>query len=203
MSNRTDITWQDSAVTRELRSRRNGHKSCILWLTGLSGSGKSTLSFALEERLYARSIQAYVLDGDNVRHGLNRDLGFSSEDRTENIRRIGEVSKLFVDAGMLVLSAFISPNENDRLMVRNLFPPEDFIEVYVKCSLEECERRDPKGMYKKVREGKIRNFTGISAPYDIPRNPEIVVDTEQWSLDESLSIVLEYLEAKGYLTADR
>lgn len=195
-----NITWHNSNVTREDRHRKNSHRSCTLWFTGLSGSGKSTLAFALEKELFARNIASYVLDGDNVRHGLNRDLGFSSEDRKENIRRVGEVSKLLVDAGLFVLAAFISPNEEDRLMVKEMFQPGDFIEVYVKCSLEECEKRDPKGLYKKARNGQIPNFTGIGAPYEIPGNPDFVVDTEHLTIGESVAPLIELLEKRNYFT---
>ncbi|WP_028563127.1 adenylyl-sulfate kinase [Paenibacillus pinihumi] len=199
MQSASHITWQSSTLNRQERSRRNGHNSCTLWFTGLSGSGKSTLAFALEQELYALGKAVYVLDGDNIRHGLNRDLGFTPEDRKENIRRIGEVSKLLVDAGLIVLSAFISPHEEDREMVRQLFAPEDFIEIYVKCSLEECERRDPKGLYKKARSGEIPNFTGISAGYDIPRSPSIVMDTEELSVEDSVQLLIDYLDQKGIL----
>lgn len=197
----SNITWQHSNLTKHDRQRRNRHKSCTLWFTGLSGSGKSTLAFALEKELYARNITSYVLDGDNIRHGLNSDLGFSNGDRRENLRRIGEVSKLFVDAGLFVLSAFISPSEQDRLMVKELFDPDDFIEIYVKCSLEECENRDPKGLYKKARNGQIQNFTGISAEYDIPRSPELIIDTEQLTIEQSVASLLQYLEERNYLTS--
>jgi adenylylsulfate kinase len=197
-----NISWHDSNITREERYYRNQHKSCALWLTGLSGSGKSTLAFLLEKELYERNIGSYVLDGDNIRHGLNRDLGFSEEDRKENIRRIGEVSKLLIDAGIFVLAAFISPNENDRLIVRDFFPPSDFLEIYVKCSLEECERRDPKGLYRKARAGAIPNFTGVSAQYDVPRAPDIIVDTEKLSIKESVHYLLEQLEERQYFITD-
>ncbi|MBJ6360236.1 adenylyl-sulfate kinase [Paenibacillus sp. GCM10012307] len=199
MQSASHLTWQSSTLNRQERAMRNGHQSCTLWFTGLSGAGKSTLAFALEQELFARGKAVYVLDGDNIRHGLNRDLGFSPEDRRENIRRIGEVSKLLVDAGIIVLSAFISPHEEDREMVRNFFAPEDFVEVYVKCSLAECERRDPKGLYKKARSGQIPNFTGVSAGYDIPRSPALVMDTEELSVEESVKLLIEYLEGQGLL----
>ena len=194
-----NITWQHSNITRCDRQKRNRHNNCALWFTGLPGSGKSTLAFELEKALYARDIASYVLDGDNIRHGLNRDLGFSNDDRKENIRRIGEVSKLFVDAGLFVLSAFISPDEQDRLMVRELFQPGDFIEIYVKCSLEECEKRDPKGLYKKARDGQIQNFTGISGKYDIPRTPDLIVDTEQMTVEQAVAFLLFHLEERNCL----
>ncbi|CAH1210898.1 putative adenylyl-sulfate kinase [Paenibacillus plantiphilus] len=192
----SNITWSNSIVTREERCALNKHGSCALWLTGLSGSGKSTIAFAIEKELYRHHINSYVLDGDNIRHGLNRDLAFTEEDRAENIRRIGEVSKLFVDAGMVVIAAFISPNEGDRATVKELFLPHDFIEIYIKCSLEECERRDPKGLYRQARNGSIPNFTGISAPYDVPVNPAITIDTEQLSVEQAVQLVLDYLKLR-------
>ncbi|WP_337034840.1 adenylyl-sulfate kinase [Paenibacillus illinoisensis] len=194
-----NITWQQSSLSRHARELHNGHRSRALWFTGLSGAGKSSLAFALEQHLHARGVRCYVLDGDNVRHGLNRDLGFTSEDRQENLRRIGEVAKLMVDAGLLVLSAFISPHAQDREMVRQLFEPEDFIEIYVQCSIEECERRDPKGLYKKARSGNIPHFTGISAPYDVPEDPSLIIDTEQLPLDEAVQKIVQYLELTGAL----
>jgi adenylylsulfate kinase len=200
LNNYTNITWHNSNLTRQERNQNNKHQSSVLWFTGLSGSGKSTLVFALERELHTRNIRSYVLDGDNIRHGLNADLGFSNKDRKENVRRVGEVSKLLVDAGLFVLSAFISPNEKDRSMVRNLFNQEDFLEVYVKCSLEECERRDPKGLYKRARNGEIPNFTGISAQYDVPTHPDIIVDTEVLSIDESVNLLINYLEEHNYFS---
>lgn len=194
-----NITWQQSSLSRHARELHNGHRSRALWFTGLSGAGKSSLAFALEQHLHGRGVRCYVLDGDNVRHGLNRDLGFTSEDRQENLRRIGEVAKLMVDAGLLVLSAFISPHAQDREMVRQLFEPEDFIEIYVQCSIEECERRDPKGLYKKARSGNIPHFTGISAPYDVPEDPSLIIDTEQLPLDEAVHKIVHYLELTGAL----
>ncbi|RUS42651.1 adenylyl-sulfate kinase [Cohnella sp. AR92] len=200
--NSGNVTWQHSKLTRQDRQRRNGHPSCVLWFTGLPGSGKSTLAFALEKELESRKMASYVLDGDNIRHGLGRDLGFSEADRAENIRRVGEVSKLFVDAGLIALSAFISPSEADRRKVRELFPNGDFIEVYVKCSLKECEKRDPKGLYKKAREGRITSFTGIDAGYDVPVNPELVLDTESLSVDEAVAVLIGYLDKRGGLRAE-
>lgn len=197
MSSQSDnTTFHNSSLTRQDRNKINSHKSCVLWFTGLSGSGKSTLVFALEKELYAKGIRSYVLDGDNVRQGLNRDLGFSAGDRKENVRRIGEVSKLFIDAGLFVLAAFISPSEEDRTMVKQLFAPEDFVEVYVKCSVAECESRDPKGLYKRARLGEIPGFTGISSPYDIPVKPNLVIDTELLTIDQSISMLVQYLEKK-------
>ncbi|WP_102344821.1 adenylyl-sulfate kinase [Bacillus sp. Marseille-P3661] len=195
----TNIVWHKGKVTKQLRQQLNGHKSAVLWFTGFSGAGKSTLSVAVEQELHRRGIRTYILDGDNVRHGLNNNLGFSHEDRTENIRRIGEVSKLFVDAGVMTLTAFISPYRADRRMVRSLMQEGEFIEVYVKCALEECEKRDPKGLYKKARNGEIRGFTGIDAPYEVPRNPEIIVETDTQTLKQSVDQVLEYLVVEGYI----
>ncbi|WP_457680811.1 adenylyl-sulfate kinase [Thermovibrio sp.] len=186
-------------ITREDREKLNGHKSFILWFTGLSGSGKSTLSHRVEEILHSMGVRTYVLDGDNIRMGLNKDLGFSKEDRKENIRRIGEVAKLFVDAGVVVLSAFISPYRKDREFVRNLVEPEDFIEIFVKCPLEVCEKRDPKGLYRKARAGIIKNFTGIDDPYEEPENPEIVVETDKYTVDECAFKVVSYLVERGYV----
>ncbi|UPK45793.1 adenylyl-sulfate kinase [Paenibacillus pabuli] len=192
-----NITWQQSSLNRQDREKLNGHRSRALWFTGLSGAGKSSLAFALEQYLYEKGIHCYVLDGDNVRHGLNRDLGFTAEDRQENLRRIGEVSKLMVDAGVFVLSAFISPDAQDRNMVRQLFEADDFIEIYVRCSIEECERRDPKGLYKKARSGAIPHFTGISAPYDIPEDPTLIIDTEELSIEEAVHKIVQHLERIG------
>ncbi len=186
-------------ITKRDRQRIKGHKSAILWFTGLPSSGKSTIAHKLEEELNKRGIHTYVLDGDNVRRGLNSDLGFSPEDRRENIRRIGEVAKLFVDAGLIVMAAFISPYRESRRFVRNLVEPGEFIEIYVKCPLEVCEARDVKGLYKKARRGEIKDFTGISAPYEEPENPEIVVETDKESVEESVEKILNYLEEHGYL----
>ncbi|MEK4110382.1 adenylylsulfate kinase [Paenibacillus sp. DS2363] len=194
-----NITWQSSSINRQDREKHNGHRSRAIWFTGLSGAGKSSLAFALEQYLYDQGVRCYVLDGDNVRHGLNRDLGFTAGDRQENLRRIGEVSKLMVDAGLFVLSAFISPHEQDREMVRQLFEPDDFIEIYVRCSIQECERRDPKGLYKKARNGDIPHFTGISAPYDVPKSPSFIIDTEQWSIKEAVQEIVQHLEQIGAL----
>lgn len=194
-----NIVWHKAQITKRDRHRLNGHKSAILWFTGFSGAGKSSLSVAVEKELHKRGIRTYVLDGDNVRHGLNNNLGFSPEDRTENIRRIGEVSKLFVDAGVMTLTAFISPYREDRNMVREMVEDGEFLEIYVKCSLEECEKRDPKGLYKKARNGEIKGFTGIDAPYEAPVNPELVVETDKETLRESVAAVLNFLQEKGYI----
>jgi adenylylsulfate kinase len=195
----TNLTWHGSEIDRATREESRGHKGATLWLTGLSGSGKSTLAHRVERRLLERSVFAYVLDGDNVRHGLNRDLGFSAEDRQENIRRLGEVAKLFTDAGAIVLTAFISPYRADRQRVRDLLAPGDFVEVYVAASIEVCESRDPKGLYAKARRGEIPDFTGISAPYEAPENAVVTVDTGELSLDESADRVVRCLESRGIL----
>ncbi|WP_200411031.1 adenylyl-sulfate kinase [Virgibacillus salexigens] len=199
MSKSTNISWHDSIITKTERQTKNKHKSAILWFTGLSGAGKSTITVELERKLYQLGIYTYRLDGDNIRHGLNKNLGFSPEDRTENIRRIGEVAKLFVDAGVLTLTAFISPYREDRNQVRALVAEREFIEVYVRCSLEACEHRDPKGLYQKARSGEITGFTGIDAPYEEPINPELTIDTEEQSLDEAVQQVINYLLENEYL----
>lgn len=193
------IVWSASEVSRAERERLLGHRALTLWLTGLSGSGKSTLARALEHALVARGVHAYVLDGDNLRHGLNANLGFAPEDRRENIRRVGEVAKLLNDAGVLVLTAFISPYREDRARVRAALPAGEFAEVFVDCPLAVCESRDPKGLYRKARAGEIREFTGISAPYEPPLQPELVVNTAEKSLEASVADVLAWLEARGVL----
>ncbi len=194
-----NIVWHSATVTRERREKLNKHRAKLLWFTGLSGSGKSTLAHALEEELHLMDCRTYVFDGDNVRHGLCRDLGFSVEDRTENIRRIGEMAKLFVEAGVISLTAFISPIREDRDRARGLFPHGDFIEVFVKCSLETCEARDVKGLYRKARSGEIPQFTGISSPYEPPLNPEITIDTENRSVADCVAEVTGILEARGVI----
>lgn len=199
MTTSTNITWHDSEVTKAQRQQRNRHKSAVIWFTGLSGSGKSTVSVALEKALFEQQVQTYRLDGDNIRHGLNNNLGFSPEDRTENIRRIGEVGKLMVDAGVLTTTAFISPYATDRNVVRDTLAQDEFIEVYTKCSLEGCESRDPKGLYKKARAGEIQGFTGINAPYEAPTNPEIEIDTEALSVDEAVAKIVAYLTKHQYI----
>jgi len=193
------VVWHKAQISKFDRQRLNGHRSAVIWFTGFSGAGKSTLSVAVEKELHKRVIRTYVLDGDNIRHGLNSNLGFTQEDRTENIRRIGEVSKLFVDAGIMTLTAFISPYRNDRDMVRAMVGTGEFVEIYVKCALEECERRDPKGLYKKARSGEIKGFTGIDAPYEAPWNPELIVETDKESLKESVASVLNFLQENGYI----
>ncbi|MGE3965541.1 MAG: adenylyl-sulfate kinase [Planctomycetota bacterium] len=188
-----EIRWSESTVTREQRFARNRHRGAVIWLTGLSGSGKSTIAQALQERLFRSGCQTYVLDGDNVRHGLNRNLGFSPDDRAENIRRIGEVAKLFADAGTLVITAFISPYRADRELARSLLGANEFFEVYVRCPIEVCEERDPKQLYRKARAGEIRSFTGIDAPYETPETPDLIVDTHEHSVDRCVDAVLERL----------
>lgn len=194
-----NLTWHTGTVSRAQRERKRGHRGATLWLTGLSGSGKSTLAAALEQRLLDRGLCAYVLDGDNVRHGLNSDLGFAPDDRRENIRRIGEVAKLFTDAGVLVLCAFISPYRADRARIRDIMVHGDFIEIHVQASLATCEQRDPKGLYKRARAGDIADMTGIGAPYEPPENAELTVDTETSDRTQSTDRVLGFLEERGYI----
>lgn len=174
----------------------------MLWFTGLSGSGKSTLAHAVEEELFRKGCYTYILDGDNIRHGLNSDLGFSEADRRENIRRIGEVAKLFVDAGIIVLAAFISPYREDRERVRALFEPAEFIEVFVNCDLAVCESRDPKGLYRKARSGELKQFTGIDSPYEVPFRPELVVNTACYGVEDSVRAVLAFVTERGFLGGD-
>jgi adenylylsulfate kinase len=194
-----NLTWHIGEVDREARAVAHGHRGAVLWFTGLSGSGKSTIGHRVERMLIERGAFAYVLDGDNVRHGLNSDLGFAPEDRVENIRRIGEVARLFADAGGLVLSAFISPYREDRDRVRGLMGPGEFIEVFVDTPLEICEARDPKGLYKKARAGEISNFTGLDAPYEVPENPEVHLETAKLSVDEAAAQVIRYLDQQNIL----
>lgn len=199
MSKSRNIVWHHSTVTKQQRQSLKKHNSAVLWFTGLSGSGKSTISMELEKELHELGIHTYRLDGDNIRHGLNKNLGFSPHDRSENIRRIGEVSKLMADAGLVTLTAFISPYSEDRSNVRELLEGNDFIEIYVKCSVKVCEERDPKGLYRKARAGQIKNFTGITAPYEEPIHPEVIVETDKQSLEESVQIIVDYLKVNGYL----
>lgn len=199
MTKATNITWHDAAITKEDRRAQNGHGSVVLWFTGLSGSGKSTIANAVSHELFRQGINEYVLDGDNVRHGLNKDLGFSEADRNENIRRIGEVAKLFVDSGKIVTTAFISPFRTDRETVRALFEEGEFIEVFIDCPLEECERRDPKNLYAKARRGEIKDFTGIDSPYEAPENPEITVRSDQYTVEEAVGQILTHLREKNIL----
>ena len=198
-----EVYWHDNKVTREERQRIKGHGAAVIWFTGLSGSGKSTLANELEYRLNKLGIHTFLLDGDNVRHGLNSDLGFSPEDRAENIRRVGEVARLFWEAGIVVLVSFISPYRKDRRRARSLIDDGKFIEVYVKCPLEVAEQRDPKGLYKKARAGIIQDFTGISAPYEEPENPEIVVETDRLSIEESVEKIFNYLVEAGIVPEEK
>ncbi|MEY4580554.1 MAG: hypothetical protein RL701_5257 [Pseudomonadota bacterium] len=195
----TNITWQTGGITRAEREQVRGHRGATLWFTGLSGSGKSTLAAAIERRLLERGCATYLLDGDNVRHGLNRDLGFAPEDRSENNRRIGEVAKLFTDASVLCLCAFISPYREDRARLRAAMPSGDFVEIYVRASLAVCEERDPKGLYKKARAGEIHDMTGIGAPYETPEAPELVLDTESGVIDGNVEEAVRFLEKNGYI----
>jgi adenylylsulfate kinase len=199
MDKSTNITWHNSTITKLDRQSLNGHKSCVIWFTGLSGSGKSTLANAVDYALHHQQCKSYVLDGDNIRHGLNKDLSFGKEDRQENIRRIGEVAKLFVDSGQIVTTAFISPFREDREMVRKMFPDNEFFEVFVDCPIDICEGRDPKGLYKKARNGEIPNFTGISSPYEAPNQPEITIRTDELSIGQSVEKIITYLKAKKIL----
>ena len=195
-----NILWQDALVNRAERNQRNGHKSLVLWLTGYSGAGKSTLAHAIERRLYEEDCATFVLDGDNVRHGLCNDLGFTQEDREENIRRVGEMAKLFTEAGVIAITAFISPYIADRERVRSILPAGEFIEIYCRCALDICEDRDVKGLYAKARQGLISNFTGISSPYEPPPNPELTVDTGTRSLDDCVEQVIDYLKQQQVIS---
>jgi len=196
-----NITWHEGQVTRTEREEMLGQKGVTVWFTGLSGSGKSTVAVAAEAALRDQGRLTYILDGDNIRQGLNSNLGFSPEDRTENIRRIGEVARLFTDAGVIVLTAFISPYREDRDQVREIMAGGDFLEVHVSADVETCEKRDVKGLYKKARAGEIPNFTGISAPYEAPEKPELLMDTMAQSVDESVAQLLGFLRDKGYLSS--
>jgi len=193
MNTNPNIKWHDATVNRDIRQIQSGHKSIILWFTGLSGSGKSTLAHAVEKALFDMGCRTFVFDGDNVRHGLCADLGFTLQDRQENIRRIGEMSRLFIEAGVIALTAFISPFKEDRDRVRGLVAAGDFIEIYCCATLETCESRDVKGLYVKARQGEIKEFTGISSPYEVPENPELVVNTGSLPLEECVSQVMLYL----------
>tara|TARA_B100001105_G_C22386906_1_gene442411 strand:- start:1097 stop:1687 length:591 start_codon:yes stop_codon:yes gene_type:complete len=194
-----NTVWHHATVNRELRNQQNRHKSIILWFTGLSGSGKSTIAHAVEEQLFKQGFRTFVLDGDNVRHGLSSNLGFSEEDRKENIRRVGETAKLMLEAGIITLTAFISPYRQDRERVKIMMSPGDFIEIYCEATLETCERRDVKGYYKKARAGIIKNYTGIDSPYEIPDNPELTLNTDNQTLEESVQAVLALLKQKVIL----
>jgi adenylylsulfate kinase len=195
----SNTVWHHATVTRARRERLNGHRSVLLWFTGLSGSGKSTLAHTVEEQLHELGCHTFVFDGDNVRHGLCSDLGFSEEDRSENIRRIAEMGKLYVDAGMIALTAFISPMRQDRAFVRNLVGENDFIEIWCRCPLEVCEERDVKGLYRRARAGEIDQFTGISAPYEEPERADLIVDTDREELDESAARIISLLRDRGVI----
>ena len=194
-----NLIWHNPTVTREQRSQQNRHKSIVLWFTGLSGSGKSTIANGVEEILYQFGCHTFVLDGDNVRHGLCSDLGFSDSDRKENIRRIGETSKLMLESGTIVLTAFISPFQEDRETVRNQMPHGSFLEIYCKATLETCEMRDVKGMYKRARAGEIKNFTGIDSLYELPVKPDLVIDTEQLTIEDSVEQVIQLLYSRAII----
>jgi len=194
-----DIIWHQQNITKQKRESLLNQKPCILWFTGLSGSGKSTVANAVEVELFKRGIKTYLLDGDNVRHGLNKDLGFSETDRIENIRRIGEVSKLFVDSGLIVLTAFISPFKSDRQIAKSLVKYDEFIEVFVNTPIDVCESRDPKGLYEKARSGAIKNFTGIDSPYEAPEEPQIEIKTNENTIQQCADIVVNYLVKYGYV----
>ncbi len=188
-----NVIWHQSMINKEDRQKKHKHKSLIIWFTGLSGSGKSTIANALQNKLYENNVSVYLLDGDNLRHGINKNLTFTEDDRKENIRRTAEIGRLFVDAGIVVLAALISPFQEDRMDARALFDVDEFIEVYVKCSLQECELRDPKGLYKKARKGEIKQFTGIDQPYEEPENPEIMINTNELSIEECVKVITSYL----------
>ena len=194
-----NIIWHSATVTRERRNQQNKHKSVVLWFTGLSGSGKSTLAHSVEESLYQLGCRTIVLDGDNVRHGLCSDLGFSDKDRKENLRRVGEMSKLFIEGGLITLTAFISPFIDDRKKIRSLLPHGDFLEIFVDCPLKVCEGRDVKGLYDKARQGIIKDFTGINSPYEPPTKPELIVHTADQTLEESVESVLSFLFKRGLI----
>ncbi|MBT3515135.1 MAG: adenylyl-sulfate kinase [Nitrospina sp.] len=189
--------WHRATVTRDHREKQNGHRSILIWFTGLSSSGKSTLSHAVEEALHNIGCRTTVLDGDNIRHGLSKELGFSEEDREENIRRIGEVAKLFVEAGLITMTAFISPFQKSRDYARSLFAPDDFVEIYVSCPIYVCEERDKKGVYKRAHQGEILDFTGISSPYEPPKNPDLTIHTDQKTIDESVKVILQFLAKRN------
>jgi|TARA_B110001450_G_scaffold123829_1_gene116584 adenylylsulfate kinase len=195
----SNIIYHQASVTRQRRNKLNNHRSVVLWFTGLSGSGKSTLAHSLEEKLFQKGCKTFVLDGDNVRHGLNSNLDFSEAGRTENIRRISEVSKLMLESGLIVMTAFISPINKDRGEARQLISNEDFIEIYCKASIETCETRDVKGLYKRARAGEITNYTGIDSPYEVPENPELTIDTDNQSLEGSVSTILSFLKSNGII----
>lgn len=199
MAKSLNVVWSESSVTRARREALNGHRSCVLWFTGLSGAGKSTIANAVQEELFSRGCRTYCLDGDNVRHGLCADLGFTDADRHENIRRVGEVAKLMMDAGVIALAAFISPFARERDAVRGSVASRDFIEVYCNASLATCEKRDPKGFYRKARAGQIKNYTGIDSPYEAPTAPDLVLDTEAHSVEACVAAVIDLLTDRGVI----
>ncbi len=197
----SNVVWHQATVTRTRRESMNGHRSTIIWFTGLSGSGKSTLAHAVEETLHQRGLKTFVLDGDNVRHGLCGDLGFSEQDRSENIRRIGQAAKLFIESGVIVLTAFISPFQVDRHRVRMIVENDsDFLEIYCQCPLEECENRDVKGLYQRARKGEIADFTGISSPYEQPENADLAVNTAELDIQECVNQIINMLESHGIIS---
>lgn len=198
-----DVVWQNTDINKERRNKLNRHESAILWFTGLSGSGKSTIANELEKILHELSIRTFILDGDNIRHGLSKDLGFSDNDRKENIRRIGEVAKLFVDSGTMTLTTFISPFREERASVRHLMNKKEFIEIFVKCDLSVCEQRDVKGLYKKARSGEIKKFTGIDSPYEEPENADIIVDTSSMSTRQCVKRILDYMMVNEFIHCRR
>tara|TARA_B100001057_G_scaffold495012_1_gene592941 strand:- start:6906 stop:7505 length:600 start_codon:yes stop_codon:yes gene_type:complete len=191
-----NVVWHNSSVTKKNREKMLNQKPFVLWFTGLSASGKSTIANMVEQKLFDMQYKTYLLDGDNVRHGLNKDLGFDEKSRIENIRRIGEVAKLFLDSGTIVLTAFISPFKSDRMLVKSLFEENQFLEVFIDSSLEICEKRDPKGMYKRARNGEIKDFTGVSSPYEVPENPDIYVKNDDISIEEASGVIIRYLKEK-------
>jgi adenylylsulfate kinase len=193
-----NIKWHKGKITKTERWMKNAHRSALIWITGLSASGKSTIATELERRLFIDNIHTFVLDGDNVRHGLCKDLGFSTDDRRENLRRVGEIAKLLVEAGILTIAAFISPYARDRNAIRALFETDeaDFVEIYLKCELAVCEERDPKGLYKKARKGEIPFFTGVSDPYEVPESPELIIETDRLTIDESIKKIADYLKSR-------
>ena len=199
MSNSKNIVWHESHIDKDQRSKQKDQKPCILWFTGLSGSGKSTLANALEAKLFELNCHTYLLDGDNIRHGINSDLGFNDKSRIENIRRIGEIAKLFVDSGTIVLTAFISPFLKDREQVKKLVNDKEFIEVFVDTPIDICEKRDPKGLYKKARDGKIPHFTGVTSPYEVPIKPQIHITNDKLDINENIGTIVKYLKENGFL----
>ena len=201
--NKNNTVWHRATVTRARREKLNAHRSVVLWFTGLSGVGKSTVAHAVEEKLHQMGCRTFVFDGDNVRHGLCSDLGFSREDRTENIRRIGEMTRLFIEAGVISMTAFISPFRADRERVRNLVGKDDFIEIYCKCPIEVCEQRDVKGHYRRARAGEIKEFTGISSPYEEPENPDLILDTANYSIERSVKQVIDLLVKRDIVSGDK